>query len=79
MNRAPVNALICLDSWLPPTALDADLGYSLGAFRIGVGLIALRVGANLTKKVLFTKNFLIKSQIFNIITQSMCLKCKNRV
>ena len=79
MNRAPVNALICLDSWLPPTALDADLGYSLGAFRIGVGLIALRVGANLTKKVLYTKKKLIKSQKFNIITQSMCLKCKNRV
>ena len=79
MNKAPVNALICLDSWLPPTALDADLGYSLGALRIGVGLIALRVGANLTKIVLYTKNILIKSQIFNIIIHSVCLKCKNRV
>ena len=62
MDLEPLNALICLDSWLPPTAINADLGYNHVAFRIGVGVIALRVGANLTKKVLFTKNFLIKSQ-----------------
>ena len=39
----------------------------------------LLVVANLTKIVLFTKKFLTNLQTFNIITQLMFLKCKNRV